>query len=82
MEVAVRDDDPIPQFDDAFGSSRDIRIVSDDDDRPTFLAKFGEYFEHFLATAAIQRAGGFVGEDNLGSVDQSPRNRDALLLTP
>ena len=56
-------------------------IVADDKDTGVLLAgDFGEEFHHLAAALAVERGGGFVGEDEVGLVRERTGHGDALLL--
>ena len=59
----------------------DVGLVGDQDDRDAALAVEPLQDLHDLdAGAAVEVAGGLVGEEQLGVVDQRAGDRDALLL--
>ena len=58
----------------------DVAVVGDEDDGVAFGVQFAEDFHHFFAAVAVERAGGFVGEDDLSAVHQRAGDGDALLL--
>ena len=62
-------------------AARDLMIVRHHHDRGAFAVEFGEQAEDFLAGVGIERAGGFVGQQQRRLTRQRARNRDALLLT-
>jgi hypothetical protein len=59
----------------------DIRIVRDQEHGPPIGIQLLQKREHFLAGAAVERAGGLVGENDLRLVHQRARDRNALLLS-
>ena len=59
---------------------RELPVVGDHDDQPVARDLF-EQLHDLHARLAVQRAGGFVREDDVGVVDQGARYRDALHLT-
>ena len=78
--AAVVDDLAVFDFDDAVGVVGDVAVVGDEDDGVAFGVQFAEDFHHFFAAVAVERAGGFVGEDDLPAVHQGAGDGDALLL--
>ena len=78
--AAVGDDFAVLDFDDAVGVFGDVAVVGDEDDGVAFGVQFAEDFHHFFAAVAVERAGGFVGEDDLPAVHQGAGDGDALLL--
>ncbi len=78
--AAVGDDLAVAQLDDALGPRGDIGIVGDDDDRPPLAVQLLQDLQDLLAAAPVERAGGFVRQDDLGAVDQRACDRDTLLL--
>ncbi len=76
----VVDDLTVAKHDDASGESRDFDFVSDGDDRDSSGVEFGENPHHFLGGVGVECAGGFVGEDEGGAVDDRAGDGDALLL--
>ncbi len=60
---------------------RDIRLVCHHDDRSPFLVQGLQHPHDFLLRRGVQVPRRFVGQDDLGIVDQRPRDGNALLLT-
>ena len=78
--TAVVDDFAVLDFDDAVGVVGDVAVVRYQNDGVAFLVQFAKDFHHFFAAVAVERAGGFVGEDDLSAVHQRAGDGDALLL--
>ena len=78
----------VPGFEQAFishvgryvGVRGDLRVVGDQHHGVAVVAQPLEQGEDFLAGLRIQRAGGFVGEQDRRMVDQRARDGHALLL--
>ena len=67
------------QFQHAAHAVRQFARVCHDDERHAFFAvQFNEQLAEVLGTGVIQRAGGFVGEEQLRLVDKRADNSDAL----
>jgi len=58
----------------------DGSVVSDDKEGGALAMDLAEEFEDFCSRAAVQGAGGLVGEDNRRLADEGTGNRDALAL--
>ena len=55
--------------------------MGDHDDRVAVVVdELAQQREHVAAGAGVERAGGLVGEDDLGAGDERAGDRDALLL--
>ena len=68
-------------MDDAGGAFRDFRIVGGDEQGGvSFGADFAEEIEDIAAGVGVEVAGGFIGNDDLGFVDQGTGDCNALLL--
>ena len=76
----VGDDLPVAERDQPRRERRDVLLVRDDDDRDAGAVELLQQRHHLEARRGIERAGGLVGEDELGIVDQRARDGDALLL--
>ena len=60
-----------------------IPVMGDEDQSPTsFTTCAREKHGDFTCVLIVEVADRFVGEDERGIVDESPGNRDALLLAP
>ena len=58
-----------------------IPVMGDEDQSPaSFTARAREKRGDFTGVLIVEVADRLVGEDELGIVDESPSNRDALLL--
>ena len=57
------------------------RIVGDEDHRMPLGVEGFENTQNFFARPGIQIAGGLVGQQDRGTVDQSPADGHALLLS-
>ena len=68
------------QFDAAVGQARHHGIVRDHHDGASLLVKLAQQAQHDLFVQRVEIAGRLVGENDLGIIDQRPRNADALLL--
>jgi hypothetical protein len=70
----------IVQGDDAVGALAYVGVVGDEDDGFTGGDEFVEELEDLLACFGIERAGGFIGQENEGFIDHGSGDADALLL--
>jgi len=61
------------------GDRRGVGLVGDDYHRAP--AEAAQELEHGGAVLGVEAAGGLVGEDQLGTVDEGTSEREALLLT-
>ncbi len=68
------------KVDAAVGKLADGRVVSDHQDGVSFVVKLAEQANHGLLIRFVEIAGGLVGENQLGMVDQSASDGDALLF--
>src|SRR5579859_6593485 len=74
-------DHSVAHANDALAVARYSRIVGHDDDRDLFFfIQFLEKVEDFSAGLGVERAGGFVGQQQGRIVYERPGNGDALLL--
>ena len=81
MASLVGDDLAVAHGDDAVGVGGDVGLVGDDDDGDALLAVERHQRLHDLVRGAgVEIAGRLVGEQQARSVDQGPRDGDALLL--
>ncbi|MNM98119.1 hypothetical protein D3C81_1106400 [compost metagenome] len=76
----IADDQAIADFNDPLRPRRHFAVVGDQDDHMALAGQFVEQRHDFGAAVAVERAGRFVGEDDVATVHQRPRNRYALLL--
>ena len=78
----VRFDDPVRYPDNSFGRLGDVLVVGHENDgNPFFLIELFKYAQDFLAGSGVEVAGGFIGEEQGGVVDQGPGDGDTLLLS-
>ncbi len=77
----VIDNLTIAKHDDTPRESRDFDFMGHGDDRDSGSVEFGENRHHFLGGVGVECAGGFVGQDQGGTVDDRAGDGDALLLT-
>ena len=77
---AVGDHLPIADLDDPLGLLRYLAIVGHDNHRMPVSVQLVQNIHQRPAADAIQRPGGFIGENNLRAVDQRPTDADPLLL--
>ena len=68
-------------MDDFIGLVGDALFVGDQDDRHSGVVYLAQQIHHFLRGFAVQGAGRFVGEDDLGPGNQRAGDRDALFLS-
>src|SRR4051812_16297523 len=65
------DDAAVVELDDAVGAGGDLGVVGDHDDGLVALgAEVGDGVEDFFAGGAVEVAGGLVGEEDVGVVDE------------
>jgi hypothetical protein len=77
----LADKPTILDIDDAIGKGKDARIVRHHEHGPIPLMRgVGENAHDRSPVVAVERCGGFVGEDDGGIGDKGTGNRDALLL--
>ncbi|MNO45471.1 hypothetical protein D3C76_357370 [compost metagenome] len=70
----IADDQAITDFDDPLRPRRHFAVVGDQDDYMALAGQFVEQRHDFGAAVAVERAGGFVGEDDVAAVHQRPGN--------
>ena len=71
----------ISQFDDTLSTGRELAVMGGDDQgNIALLAQGAKELENFLSRVRIKVAGGFIGQDKGGLIDQSSGDRDPLLL--
>ena len=79
--VQLVHDVPVSEEDHPVGVGRAVWIVRDHDDGLPELGDGAlEEAQHLLGRVGVEVAGGFVGEDQVGTVDQGPGTGTALLL--
>ena len=78
--VHVGDDFTITYFDHALGAACNFGIVGNQQDRVTLRIQITQQAHHIFAAFAIERAGGFVGQNDRTTIHQRARNRHTLLL--
>ena len=66
--------DPVKDF------KRAVIVRNDEDSGAALVGDLGEEFHDLPAELAVERGGGFVGEDETGFVGQGASDGDALLL--
>ena len=76
----VGEDFPVAEDDVAFGVAGDVEFVGDHEDGDAGVVEFLEDAHDFDAGLAVEVAGGFVGEEEGGVVDEGAGDGDALLL--
>ena len=77
---AVVDDQTVAHPDDPLGVLGDVVLVGDHDDRLAGVVELAEHLHDLVAGLGVEVAGGLVGQDDVGVVDQRAGDRDALLL--
>ncbi len=70
----------VMQFDATVRQSGHDGIMRDHHDGASLLMKFAQQPQHDFFILRVEIAGRFVGQNNLGIVDQSARDTDTLLL--
>ena len=70
----------VVQFDPAIGQAGDDGIMGDHHDGASLAMQFAQQAQDNLFVDRIQIAGGLVGQNDLGIVDQGARDADSLLL--
>ena len=76
----VRDDRPVLEFDDAVAVRFGKLPVMRDDDDEFLLGELLQCLKDLCARRGIERARRLVAHDDLGLLDERPRNGDALFL--
>src|SRR5580765_592017 len=74
-------DQPITNCDDSVSPCRDIRLVSDKDDRISFFVQFLKEEHYFHTCLCIQCTGRFVGQKYRGMVYEGASNSNTLTLS-
>src|ERR1700726_1104716 len=62
------------EVDTAFGKLCDIGLVRDQDNGQPIVIQLLEYFQNLDRSAAVQIAGGFIGQQNRRTIDQPSRD--------
>jgi hypothetical protein len=78
--AAIPDDDAVADFDDTVRLRRDLLVMSDDDHRMAERVELAQNPDDIAAALAVERAGRFVGENDLAAVHQCAGDAHALLL--
>ena len=78
---AVGGDHPVADGNDAVGVLGDVRLVGDENDGVALSVEVVKQTHDFVAGAGVEVAGGLVGEDDAGMIDEGARNGDALALS-
>ncbi len=76
----VVDDQAVAEHHRPLGVLRDVRFVGDQHDRLAVVVEPLEHRHDLLGGLRVEVPGRLVGQDQLGIVDERPRDRDALLL--
>ena len=72
---------PIGDPDDPFGGPGDVGVMGDQNNGDAFLfVESPEKFQHFFTGLGVEVAGGLIGEQDGGIIDQGPGNGHPLLL--
>ncbi|MCY1390290.1 hypothetical protein D9M71_51070 [compost metagenome] len=69
---AVADNQPVAHFNDAIGPGRHVPVVGDEDHHMALAGQLVEQGHDFGAAVAVQRTGGFIGQDDMPAVHQRP----------
>jgi len=80
-DTLVGGDVTVDESDDAVAITRETLVVCDHDDGGTLLVEAGEDGHDLFAGVGVEVTGGFVGEDEFGSVGQGACDGDALDLS-
>ena len=81
IRIGILGDLPVAQVHDPGGVPlRQVRVMGHHDHQ-MILCNLLEKAHHLLPGIAVQGAGGFIGQQDGGTVDQGARNRDALHLS-
>src|SRR5271157_206020 len=78
----VLDDHAVLHPDHSLGVVGDVLLVRDHDDGLAGIVELAQHFHDFITGGRVQVTGGFVGQDDVGVVDQRAGDGHALLLTP
>ena len=70
----------VDEFDAAIRLLRDVRVVGDHEDGVASAVEFAEEADDDFFVGLIEIAGGLVGKDELGLIDERAGDGDALLL--
>ena len=68
------------EFDAAIGELADGRIVGDHEDGVAFAVEIAQQANHGFFVGFVEIAGGLVGENQLGMIDQRASDGDTLLF--
>ena len=74
-------DDAVADVDDAMGELGDVGFVGDDDDGVAAMVELVEERHDLVAGLGVEVAGGLVGEDDRGAIDERAGDGDALALS-
>jgi hypothetical protein len=74
------DEAAVSEIEAAVGELSDGRVVSDHEDGVAFVVEFAEEANDFFLVGFVEVAGGLVGEDELGVIDEGAGDGDTLLL--
>ena len=72
----------VRQLDAAVGAASHGRVVGDHHDGVALAVEFVEKLDHDFFVGLVQVAGGLVGQNQGGMIDQRPSDGHALLLAP
>ena len=64
----------------AIAEGGEVFVVGDDDEGDALTVEFEEEIDDFGAGGGVEVAGGLIGEDNFGVVDDGAGDTDALFL--
>ena len=78
---AVADNLAVAHLNDPIGPRRDLAVVGNQNHHMALAGQLIEQRHDFCAAVAVERTGGFVGQDDVPAVHQRAGNRYALLLT-
>jgi len=77
----IASNDAVTDGDDAMGVFGDVGLVGDEDDGVSAGVKVVEESHDLIAGLGVEVAGGFVGEDDGGAINEGSGDGDALALT-
>ncbi len=77
----IRNDLAVANFDDALRTGGDLPVMRHDDDGAPFTVELLKDAENFFTAMAVERAGRFVGKNDLRIVDERAGDGNALLLS-
>ena len=78
--AAVVDDFAVADFNYAVGVGGNARVVRYHNDGVALAVQIVQDFHHVFAAVSVERAGGFVGQNDFAAVHQGTRNAHPLLL--